>query len=153
VNLVNQGRLLKQDRVNLNQGESTTLEDGTTVSFDGYQRWVSLQVSHDPAQKWVLVSAIAMLSGLLVSLLIKRRRVWARITPMTGSPGDGTATADVRRSVVEMAGLARTDQAGWGEGFGDMVADLLGLAPGADKKKPGGKEQGGRKKWTLGKGD
>ena len=152
VNLVNQGRLLKQERVNLNQGESTTLEDGTTVSFDGYQRWVSLQVSHDPAQKWVLVSAIAMLAGLLVSLLIKRRRVWARITPLTGSPGDGTAIADVRRSVVEMAGLARTDQAGWGEGFGDMVADLLDLAPG-DKNRPGGKEQGGRKKWTLGKGD
>ena len=87
-----------------------------------------------------------MLVGLLVSLLIKRRRVWARITPLTGPPGDGTATADVRRSVVEMAGLARTDQAGWGEGFGDMVADLLDLDPDANKKKPGGREQGGRKK-------
>jgi cytochrome c biogenesis protein len=28
-----------------------------------------------------------------------------------------------------MAGLARTDQAGWGEGFPDMVADLLGTTP------------------------
>jgi cytochrome c biogenesis protein len=30
-----------------------------------------------------------------------------------------------------MAGLARTDQAGWGEGFPDMVADLLALTPSA----------------------
>jgi cytochrome c biogenesis protein len=116
-----------------------------------------MQVSHDPAQKFVLVSAIAMLVGLLVSLLIKRRRVWARITPLgTGinlgdgvarapaDPGDAaqdspaepdsqnqpkTSTLEVRRCVVEMAGLARTDQAGWGEGFPGMVADLLGRTP------------------------
>ncbi|OZG28196.1 cytochrome C biogenesis protein ResB [Williamsia sp. 1138] len=155
VNLINQGRLLKKERVNLQQGEQTRLEDGTTVQFDGYQRWVSLQVSHDPAQNWVLVSAIAMLAGLLVSLLIKRRRVWARITPLTESrSGDAApraptsaeepasqsqvdpSTLDVRRSVVEMAGLARTDQAGWGEGFPDMVADLLGLER---TKTPSGK--------------
>jgi cytochrome c biogenesis protein len=103
----------------------------------------------------VLVSAIAMLAGLLVSLLIKRRRVWARITPLTESrSGDAApraptsaeeptshsqvdpSTLDVRRSVVEMAGLARTDQAGWGEGFPDMVADLLGLER---KNAPSGK--------------
>jgi cytochrome c biogenesis protein len=151
VNLINQGRLLKKERVNLQQGEKSTLEDGTTVQFDGYQRWVSLQVSHDPAQKYVLGSAIAMLGGLLVSLLIKRRRVWARITPLAattslddaaprspsgtgGSASDSpiapeTSTVGVRRCVVEMAGLARTDQAGWGEGFPDMVADLLALTP------------------------
>lgn len=149
--LINQGRLLKKERVNLQQGEQANLEDGTSVKFDGYQRWVSLQVSHDPAQKWVLVSAIAMLAGLLVSLLIKRRRVWARITPLaatqlsdaaprspasseepvnaTSPTEDDPSSVGVRRSVVEMAGLARTDQAGWGEGFPGMVADLLGLSP------------------------
>ena len=157
VNLINQGRLLKKERVNLQQGEKATLENGTTVSFDGYQRWVSMQVSHDPAQNWVLGSSIAMLAGLLVSLLIKRRRVWARITPLAAgtslddagarAPADAadqaddsvhgpdsqnrpeTSTLGVRRCVVEMAGLARTDQAGWGEGFPDMVADLLGITP------------------------
>lgn len=117
VDMINQGRLLKLERVNLLAGQDTRLADGTTVRFDGYQRWVSLQVSHDPAQQWVLVASITVLTGLVVSLLIKRRRVWARITPQEG-PGSPRCT-------VEMAGLARTDQAGWGENFADMVDALL----------------------------
>ncbi|ORM37237.1 cytochrome C biogenesis protein ResB [Williamsia sp. 1135] len=117
VDMINQGRLLKIERVNLLTGQDTRLADGTSIRFDGYQRWVSLQVSHDPAQKWVLVSSITMLGGLLVSLLIKRRRIWARITPMP--------TAGAARCTVEMAGLARTDQAGWGENFTEMVDALL----------------------------
>jgi len=74
---------------------------------------VNLQVSHDPAQVWVLVSALTMMAGLLVSLVIKRRRVWARIYP-----------DDERRTVVELGGLARTDHAGWGDEF-DRLADRL----------------------------
>ncbi|KQR96287.1 cytochrome C biogenesis protein ResB [Williamsia sp. Leaf354] len=127
-NLINQGRLLQKAQVNLAVGQSSTIDDGTTVRFDGYQQWVSLQVSHDPAQQYVLISAIAMLVGLLVSLLIKRRRVWARITPADSSRLDSAAT-DKRLTVVEMAGLARTDQAGWGEGFGDLVRRLLEIDP------------------------
>ena len=46
--LVNQGRLVKQARVNLVPGQSTTLPDGTQVRFDGAQEFVNLQVSHDP---------------------------------------------------------------------------------------------------------
>ena len=34
---------------------SSRLDDGTRVRFDGVRDWVSLQVSHDPAQLWVLV--------------------------------------------------------------------------------------------------
>ena len=41
--------------------------------------------SNDPAQLWVLVSAVVML-GLLVSLLVKRRRVWARIRVLDDGP-------------------------------------------------------------------
>ena len=117
--LIDQGRLQQQAQVNLAEGKSTRLADGTTVSFDGYQRWVSVQVSHDPAQMWVLVSSIAMLAGLLVSLLVRRRRIWVRLVP-AGSSDDGG-----RRTVVEIAGLARTDQAGWGEGFEQQARDLL----------------------------
>ena len=116
--LIQQGRLQQRAQVNLAQGKSHTLADGTTVTFDGYDRWVSVQVSHDPAQLWVLGSAIAMLAGLLVSLLVRRRRIWARLTPVES---DGPS----RRTVVEIAGLARTDQAGWGEGFEEQAARLL----------------------------
>ncbi|MBT0565961.1 cytochrome c biogenesis protein ResB [Williamsia sp. CHRR-6] len=124
-NLINQGRLRQQVTTggtqrgtNLTIGQSTRLPDGTSISFDGYKPWVSLQVSHDPAQDYVLISAIAMLVGLLVSLLIKRRRVWARLTPSTDAHGN-------RITVVSIAGLARTDQAGWGEGFGDLARRLV----------------------------
>ncbi|MEO7077720.1 MAG: cytochrome c biogenesis protein ResB, partial [Rhodococcus sp. (in: high G+C Gram-positive bacteria)] len=113
--MINQGRLVKQDRVNLKPGEASTLSDGTTVRFDGAEEFVNLQVSHDPAQTWVLVFALTMMSGLLVSLVIKRRRVWVRLL----------ADADPRRTVVELGGLARTDQAGWGEEFDNLCERLI----------------------------
>lgn len=111
--MINQGRLVKQDRVNLRPGESTTLADGTTVRFDGAEEFAYLQVSHDPAQNWVLVFAITMMGGLLASLVIKRRRIWVRLRPR----GGGTD--------VELGGLARTDQAGWGSEFTTICRRLL----------------------------
>lgn len=105
--LINQGRLVKQARVNLRPGEVVTLDDGTTVRFDGAKEFVNLQFSYDPAQIWVLVFALSALGGLVVSLMIKRRRIWVRAYP---ADADGSA-------VVELGGLARTDQAGWGDEF------------------------------------
>ncbi len=118
---IRQGRLSKEARVNLRPGESTTLPNGTKVTFDGAQEFVNLQVSHDPAQQWVLVSAVAMMAGLLVSLLVKRRRIWIRVYPEP----DPAGTVSQRRSVVEMGGLARTDQAGWGGEFDRLRHRLL----------------------------
>lgn len=112
--MIAQGRLVKQDRVNLKPGQAATLPDGSTVRFDGAQQFVSLQVSHDPAQLWVLVFAVSMVGGLLVSLVIKRRRIWVRL-----------ADAETNRTTVEVGGLARTDQVGWGEEFPKICARLL----------------------------
>ncbi|WP_194817685.1 cytochrome c biogenesis protein ResB [Nocardia sp. XZ_19_385] len=119
--MIAQGRLNKEARTNLRPGETATLPNGTKVTFDGAKEFVNLQVSHDPAQQWVLVSALAMMAGLLVSLLVKRRRIWVRVYP---SPGDA-GTVDQRRAVVELGGLARTDQAGWGGEFDRLRARLL----------------------------
>ncbi|MCK0438576.1 cytochrome c biogenesis protein ResB [Gordonia alkaliphila] len=116
--LIDQGRLVRKASVNLKQGESATLPDGTKVTYDGYRRWVSMQVSHDPGQTSVLVSAIVMIAGLLVSMLVRRRRIWIRLVP-------AVTEGDQRRTVVEVAGLARTDQAGWGEGFDEQARALL----------------------------
>lgn len=118
--LIDQDRLVRQERVNLMPGESVTLNDGTQVRFDDAEEWVSLQVSHDPAQNWVLVFAITMIGGLLVSLLVKRRRVWVRI-----AQAPDAANAEVRRTVVELGGLARTDQAGWGDEFDRLRERML----------------------------
>ncbi|GGS22306.1 cytochrome c biogenesis protein [Actinokineospora fastidiosa] len=111
--LVDSGRLTRVARENLDLGEEIALDDGTRVKFDGVERWVSLQVSHDPAQVWVLGFAVLMLLGLGVSLTIKRRRLWVRASP--GPDG---------RTVVSVGGLARTDQAGYGEEFGRIASAL-----------------------------
>ena len=77
--LIDQNRLTKVARVNLRAGEQTRLDDGTQVRFDGAVPFINVQVSHDPAQVWVLVFALTMMAGLLVSLIVRRRRVWVRI--------------------------------------------------------------------------
>ncbi|WP_405160435.1 cytochrome c biogenesis protein ResB [Nocardia sp. NBC_01499] len=132
---VKQGRLTKEARVNLRPGESTSLPNGTKVTFDGAQEFANLQVSHDPAQQWVLVSAVTMMLGLLVSLVVKRRRIWVRVYPAEGEAG----TLGKRRTVVEMGGLARTDQAGWGSEFDRLRTRLLDAQPesAADAKTTG----------------
>ena len=87
---VDSGALTKLDRANLALGESMTLDDGTVITFSGYRQWVQLQTSYDPAQGYALVFAITLLGGLMVSLLIKRRRVWYRIRPVGGDAGGST---------------------------------------------------------------
>jgi cytochrome c biogenesis protein len=114
--LVEQGRLNKLKRVNLTAGQQVDLGDGTTVRFDGATEFVNLQVSHDPGQVWVLVFSMTMMGGLLVSLVVRRRRVWARIHQV----GPGTVK-------VELGGLARTDNSGWGEEL-DKLAQRVAAA-------------------------
>ncbi|OMC37653.1 cytochrome C biogenesis protein ResB [Mycobacterium sp. GA-1841] len=112
--LIGQNRLTKVARVNLVEGQDTTLDDGTKVRFDGAVPFVNLQVSHDPAQVWVLVFAMSMMAGLLVSLVVRRRRIWVRIQPAAA----GTVN-------VELGGLARTDNSGWGDEFEKLTGRLL----------------------------
>lgn len=112
--MVDSGRLKRVARENMRPGDVVTLDDGTKISFDGVQRWVYLQVSHDPAQGWVLGFAVLVVLGLGISLVIKRRRLWVRAVP--GEDG-GT--------VLLLGGLARTDQAGYGEEFDRVTEDLL----------------------------
>ena len=128
--MIDQGRLTKVARVNLRAGEDTRLADGTVVRFDGAEPFVNLQVSHDPAQIWVLVFAMTMMSGLLVSLIVRRRRLWLR---MWADPA-GTVN-------VELGGLARTDNSGWGEEFERLTARLL-----AGVQTPGTESDRGEKK-------
>jgi cytochrome c biogenesis protein len=122
---VESGELVRVARANLVPGQSVTLDDGTVVRFDGVQDWINIQVSHDPGQEAVLVFAVLLLVGLGLSLTIRRRRFWARITPSD----DGT------RTVVELGGLARTDRAGYGEEFDRLVVELSGSLPTAQKSE------------------
>jgi cytochrome c biogenesis protein len=104
--------MAKLGGANLTVGKSFT-KDGVTVRFDGWLPWASLQVSHDPAQGWLLWAAGAMVVGLLGSLGVRRRRVWLRLTPSPDGP-DGSHT------VVSVGGLARSDS-------GNFTTEFAGL--------------------------
>lgn len=135
--LVEQGRLTKEKRVNLRAGQQVRLDQGpaagTVIRFDGAVPFVNLQVSHDPGQVWVLVFAITMMAGLLVSLLVRRRRIWVRLAAVRAGGADVPAAAPGTVN-VELGGLARTDNSGWGDEFEKLTARLLtGLDSGAGR--------------------
>ena len=98
--------------VPLAPGQSITLPNGLgKLTFTGYRQWVSLAITYDPGQAPALVSAIAALAGLVLSFLVRRRRMFVRAYP-GGQDG---------QTVVEVAGLTRSDAAG---GFETEFAEL-----------------------------
>jgi cytochrome c biogenesis protein len=88
--LIEAGRLSEVGAANLAVGESLELPDGTTVTFSGFREFAALQVSHDPGQLWVLAAAVALLTGLMGMLLLRRERFFVRAEP--GADG-GTVLA------------------------------------------------------------
>ncbi|HEX2902972.1 MAG TPA: cytochrome c biogenesis protein ResB [Jatrophihabitans sp.] len=114
---ISSGKLKQVAAKNLALGQTMTLPDGTTVRFDGYKQWASLQVSHDPTQVYLLIAAVLMVAGLLGSLAVRRRRLWLRITP--GSDQQGTG-----RSLVAVGGLARSDTGNFSAEFAAVVERL-----------------------------
>ncbi|WP_375497256.1 cytochrome c biogenesis protein ResB [uncultured Jatrophihabitans sp.] len=100
---------------NLVIGQTKTLANGVQVTFDGWTPWVNLQVSHDPAQGYLLIAAVAMVLGLGASLGVRRRRVWLRI-----GPGDSGTT------LVRVGGLARSDSGNFTGEFATLLERLRG---------------------------
>lgn len=118
--LIADGRLEKVDRLQLEPGQEARISsaDGDiTVRFDGAAEFANYQISRDPFQVWTLVATLVMLASLAASLMIKRRRVWVRLRPAAAQPG---------MVAVEIAGLSRTDRAGWGSEFDEIVQAILG---------------------------
>ncbi|AJZ82213.2 MULTISPECIES: cytochrome c biogenesis protein ResB [Streptomyces] len=98
---------------------------GGTLSFDGVKEWASFQISHKPGDQGALIGAVAALVGLAGSLFIQRRRVWVRAV----RGDDGT-------TVVEMAGLGRSEYAKLPEELADLAVRLQTDAPPAPEAEP-----------------
>ncbi|MFE6668375.1 cytochrome c biogenesis protein ResB [Streptomyces sp. NPDC057697] len=112
------GKQLKQ---RLLVGETMKLPDGAgSITFEGIQEWASFQISKQPASGWALTGAVAAIAGLAGSLFIQRRRVWVRVAP----GADGV-------TVVEMAGLGRSESAKLPEELADLAVTLIASAPAA----------------------
>ncbi|MCU1690349.1 MAG: ccsB [Jatrophihabitantaceae bacterium] len=131
--------LVVRDRKNLAMGETMTLADGTTVTFDSVKEWASLQVSHDPSQRELLIAAVLMVAGLLGSLAIRRRRIWVRFSPAGAGGAAAGAPGDPARTVVSVGGLARSDSGSFPEEFRNVIARLradLAEAPPSTAESP-----------------
>lgn len=108
------------DSIELLPGESVELPNGLgSVTFEdvspdargpdaaegdysqSVSRFASFDIHDDPSQGWVLVFAVLVLGGLLVSLFVPRRRMWVKAARRP----DGTV-------VLEYAGLARGEDPG-----------------------------------------
>jgi cytochrome c biogenesis protein len=102
-------RLGPDARIKLDEGQTVKLPDGNgSIRFDGVQRWVKLQVSHQPGKGWALGGVVIGILGLMGSLFIRPRRAWVRATRRDG------------RTVVELAGLDRSS----GGDLSDEVDEL-----------------------------
>jgi cytochrome c biogenesis protein len=135
----------------LTPGQSMKLPGGQgTITFTGYRQWVSLAINHDPGQIPALISAAAALLGLLLSFVVRRRRVFIRA--WRGADG---------ATVAEVAGLPRHDVGGGFDAeFSELAATLRsahqgGPPPGGeDGPPPGGQPaEGGGENLTAGHAD
>ncbi len=102
-------------------GQTWTLPGGHgTVQFTGFQRWASFQVAHDPGKELALAGALVAIAGLMLSLFVRRRRLWVKVQPL---PGKGT--------LIQVAGLARTEAADLPDDVAEVVEQLAARVHGA----------------------
>ncbi|MER7999456.1 cytochrome c biogenesis protein ResB [Streptomyces sp. NPDC095613] len=118
------GNVLKKT---LLPGEKLTLPDGAgSITFEkDVKEWASFQITEQPGDGWALAGAIAAIGGLAASLFIQRRRVWVRAV----RGADGV-------TVVEMAGLGRSESAKLPEELGELAAAVHEEAPTAPGDAP-----------------
>lgn len=88
--------------------ESFDFGEGS-ITFTGWNSWVNLQIVSDPGKIYALVGAILAISGLLISLFTRQRRIWVK---------QGRKT--------EIAGLSKNEIPGLDEEIRDLVKELTG---------------------------
>ncbi|MFH9087415.1 cytochrome c biogenesis protein ResB [Streptomyces sp. NPDC017673] len=113
------GQLLKKL---LKPGDTMALPGGAgSITFEkDIKEWAGFEIVQEPGGGWALTGALAAIFGLAASLFIQRRRVWVRAV----RGADGV-------TVVEMAGLGRSESAKVPEELGDLAGILYDQAPGA----------------------
>jgi cytochrome c biogenesis protein len=70
----------KMERIGLKAlvlNESYDFVEGS-ITFTGWNSWVNLQIVNDPGKGYALLGAILAISGLLISLFTRQRRIWIK---------------------------------------------------------------------------
>jgi cytochrome c biogenesis protein len=112
--------------VPLAPGQSITLPHGLgKLTFVGYRQWASLAITYDPGQLPALISALTALAGLLLSFLVRRRRLFVRAAVPAGDSAGDSAGGD-HATVVTVGGLTRSDAAGGFETeFAELASEIM----------------------------
>ncbi|MDQ1486696.1 MAG: cytochrome c biosis protein, partial [Actinomycetota bacterium] len=106
--------------------QTLTLPNGAgSVTFAGYEQWVTFQISRDPGKGIVLIAVAFVIVGLLISLRVRRRRMWVRAVRAVPAGAN-----DQGGTVVEVGGLTRTDGSGdFDDDFARLVTALQVALP------------------------
>ncbi len=99
----------KMERIGLKAlvlNESFDFGEGS-ITFTGWNSWVNLQIVSDPGKIYALVGAILAISGLLISLFTRQRRIWVK-----------------QERKTEIAGLSKNEIPGLDEEIKDLVKEL-----------------------------
>ncbi|MFI5099488.1 MAG: cytochrome c biogenesis protein ResB [Actinomycetes bacterium] len=100
-------------------GDTWTLPGGLgSVTFDGIRQFATFSVAHDPGQVPALAAAVAALAGLMLSLFVRRRRIWVRAVGEDGG-----------RTLIAVGGLARAEAGGLTAEVDDLLDRLRAAAP------------------------
>ncbi|GAA4104208.1 cytochrome c biogenesis protein ResB [Nonomuraea soli] len=90
----------------LKVGDSFSLPDGTAkVEFTGVREWMTLQIAYDPGRTPALVSAVLAVVGIVLSLMIRRRRVFVRageVGALTRTEGSAAGFAEEFSDIVKV---------------------------------------------------
>ncbi|NUT42622.1 MAG: cytochrome c biogenesis protein ResB [Thermoactinospora sp.] len=91
-------------------GQSLDLPDGAgKLEFIEVKEWMTLQITYDPGRLPALISAVTAVVAIVLSLSIRRRRVFVRIKDGTADVGGLTRTEGSAASFAEeFAGVVRT---------------------------------------------
>lgn len=95
-------------------GQTWRLPDGRTLRFDRLQEFANFHVTYNPGKRLALLSIIGIIVGLLLSLRVRRRRLWIRVHPHPAATG----------SLVVAGGLARSDNESFTRDFTATVTRL-----------------------------
>ena len=95
-------------------GDTWKLPEGLgSITFDGVRQFATFSIAHDPGQLPALVAALTALAGLMLSLFVRRRRIWVRAV----GQDDG-------RTLVAVGGLARAEAGGLAGEVDDLTERL-----------------------------
>ncbi len=112
-------------------GQTWDLPGGGSLTFVETTEWATFQVTQDPGKRLALLAGIGMVLGLCLSLFVRRRRLWVRLS-LSAAPAGGALEgggSSSGRTVVEVAGLARSGSDAFSAEFAGLSDRIRTLAP------------------------